>query len=138
MQQPRAISSSSLKKQRKNHLKKNLILFQKNSSFNKFLMFSAKKILYSMDQPRIDIMKNVLYSDSLYFLHSRKKNLCLSSRRFSYCSQPYWRFFSFSSSARFLCRSLAYWSFLSFFFQKDFDSFYVVLFEAFLYICNNS
>ena len=26
-----------------------------------------------MDQPRADIIKNVLYSDSLYFLHSREK-----------------------------------------------------------------
>ena len=29
-----------------------------------------------MDQPRVDIIKNVLYSDSLYFLHFRK-NFCI-------------------------------------------------------------
>ena len=33
----------------------------------------SETFLYSMDQPKADITKSVLYSDSLYFLHSRKK-----------------------------------------------------------------
>ena len=80
MQQPGAISNPSLKKNpQKNHHEKNSYIFFKkthpkqiSSTFLENHIFPKKCILYSMDQPRVDIIKNVLYSASLYFLHFRK------------------------------------------------------------------
>ena len=42
-----------------------------------------------MDQPRVDIIKNVLYSDSLYFLHFRKKNFYTHPPEDSYIFHDY-------------------------------------------------
>ena len=67
------------KKKKKKEPKKKIIFSPKNPTLNKFFIFSWKFILYSKtffystDQPRVDIIKSVLYSVSLYFLNSRKK-----------------------------------------------------------------
>ena len=72
MNQPRAISSPSLKKStmKKVHPKQTSYTFLKNS----------------MDQPRAGMIKRVSYSDSPYFLLSRKIFLYSSSRRLLYRS----------------------------------------------------
>ena len=58
-------------------------------------------------------------------------NLCFSSsRRFSYCSRPYWRFVSFSSSERFLYCSWPYWRLLSFSSSERFWYFPRAFFES--------
>ena len=66
-----------------------------------------------------------------FYIYSTK--LCFSfSRRFLYCSRPYWRFFSFSSSEGLLYRAYEHIGpFCLFLFQKDFGTFHMLLFEAF-------
>ena len=67
------------KKKKKKYPKKKIIFSTKNTTLKNFFIFSWKFILYSKtffystDQPRVDIIKSVLYSVSLYFLNSRKK-----------------------------------------------------------------
>ena len=101
-------------KNKKNQLEKNYCIFFKKSH-SKHISYTFLKIsMNSMDQPSADIIKNVLYSYSLYFLHLENFLLYSSSRRFLYRSRPYWRLFSFSSSKRFLYLSQAYWRFLLF------------------------
>ena len=68
MNEPGATSSQSLKKKKKTDPKQTSYTFLKNA----------------MDQPRADIIKNVLYSDRLYLLHSRKKIFCTYSLEHSY------------------------------------------------------
>ena len=97
---------------KKNHPKQTSYTFLKNS----------------MDQPRVDITKNVLYSDSLiscilekkknythplkdsYIFHDRidASFFSSSSERFLYRSRAYWRFLSFSSLERFWYLSRAF------------------------------
>ena len=98
----------------------------------------------SIDQPRLDKIKNVLYSGGLYFLHSRKKfSILILYNIFLYRSQPYWHFsfssseryisltsiltlLSFSSSERFWYFSRAsFWSFSLFFFIIVICHFYI-------------
>ena len=86
-----------------------------------------------MDQPRADIIKNVLYSNSLYFLHSRKKISVLilfffsfSSERFLYRSRAYWHSLSFSSSERFHVFDNNYLTFL--YIEKKFKNILTVFF----------
>ena len=66
-------------------LKKILIFFPKHPTLNKFLILCSKSFLYSMSQPRVDIIKNVLYSDTFILCILERSFLHLSSRR----SQPY-------------------------------------------------
>ena len=86
MEYPSAFSSLKPKKQKEQPWKKRLYFYPKNSTLNKFFMLSRKflscrnqffytqkHLFYSMDQPRADIIKDVFYSASLYFLHSKKK-----------------------------------------------------------------
>ena len=92
------------------HLLKKFPTLEKSlNSWKKFQISNGK----CSKQISYTFLKNVLSSDSLYFLHS-KKILCLSSRRFLYRSQLYWRFFSFSSSERFPYHWWANWHFLCF------------------------
>ena len=83
-------------------------------------------------------LKPVLYLASPYFLHSKKFIFIFILRRFLYCPQPNWRFFSFPSSERFLYRWQAYWFFFIFLFLRKillpFTCFYLELFSVFLII----
>ena len=135
----------------KNHSEKKIIFFSKKFhpeqisyiSLHFFIginFFILQTIFFnSMDQPRGDIIKNILYSATLFtsfhifyiFL------LYSSSRRFSYCSRPYWRFFSFSSSGRFLFCSQAYWHLLSFSSSERFCYILQAFFESFSLFFDN-
>ena len=73
MQSPSTLSSPSLKKKKK-HPEKNSYIFCKKSQPKQISYTFLKKflILYGSTQGRYN--KNVLDSDSFYFLHSREKN----------------------------------------------------------------
>ena len=123
MEYPSAFSSLKPKKQKEQPWKKRLYFYPKNSTLNKFFMLSRKflscrnqffytqkHLFYSMDQPRADIIKDVLFISCIL-----KKNVQYSfSTRFLYRSRSYWCFFFFSSSARILYRTAVYWRFSSF------------------------
>ena len=57
-----------------------------------------------------------------------------SLERFLVRSRWHWHFFSFPSSERFLYLPRSFFCFFSFFLQKDFGTFQVLLFKAFLFI----
>ena len=62
-------------------------MFFKKSHPKQFFDPFLKTFLYSMDQPRVDIIKNVLHSDSLYFFPSRKSFSILIQQIFLYSSR---------------------------------------------------
>ena len=61
-----------LEKTKKSHPEKILMFFPKKSHPKQILYTFVKKCFIHMDQPRADMVKRKLYSDSHYFLHSRK------------------------------------------------------------------
>ena len=71
-----------------------------------------------MDQTRIDIIKNVLYSDCLYFLHSRKM----------FYTHPLVDSYIFHNH---------FDAFFLFLLQKDSGTFHVLLFEALIFFYNS-
>ena len=73
-----------------------------------------------MDQPKVDIIKNVLYSDSLYFLHSRKCFFYTHPLEDSYIVHD------------------NIGAFCLFLLQKDFGTFHKHFFKAFLCCFDNS
>ena len=115
------------KKKKKEELKKILIFFSKKSHPKQIFYTFLKNFLYSMDHPRADIIKNVLYSDSLCFLHSRKKFSILYI-----IHEHIGASFLFLLQKDFYIAHKHTVAFCLFLLQKDFTTFHVLLFGAFL------
>ena len=114
-------------KKKKKALKKILIFFSKKSHPKQIFYTFLKIFFYSMDHPRADIIKNVLYSDSLCFLHSRKKISILYI-----IHEHIGASFLFLLQKDFYIAHKHTVAFCLFLLQKDFTTFQVLLFGAFL------
>ena len=91
-----------------------------------------------MDQPRADIIKNVLYSASLYFLHSRKKiSIVALYKIFISFTIILTLFFLFSLQKDFYIAQEHIGAFCLFLLQKDFGTFHKPFLKAFLRFHDN-
>ena len=87
-----------------------------------------------MGQFRIEIIKNVLYSHSFHFLHSRKK-FCTRALEYSYINHDHIEAsFIFLSQKDFYTAREHIGEFCLFLLEKDFGTFRVLLFETLLYL----
>ena len=92
-----------------------------------------------MDQTRVDVIKNILYSDSIYFLNSKNFFFYAHSLEDSYIIHDHIDApFLFLLQKDFYIAHKHIVTFCLFLLQKDFGTFCVLLFEAFLCFSDNS
>ena len=92
-----------------------------------------------MDQPKVNIIRNVLYSNSLYFLHSRKCFFCTHPLEDPYIINSHIdAFFLFLLQQDFYIVHKHICTFCLFIFPKNFGAFHELLFETFLCFFENN
>ena len=102
-----------------------------------FFRFYTLNMFSFMEQSRVDIIKNVLYSVSLYFLRFRKCFSILIFQKIPISFMDDVFFLSLLHKDYYIARKHI-GGFCLFLLRKDFDIFHVLFFEAFLCFSDNN